>query len=323
MLGRVLRSLLLNPVLLAISGGAALGALDLAIPGPIERFLAFLGAAAGPTALFALGGTLGRLRLDRRLVLAAGAATAGKLVVYPLLAWLLLGPLLGLELFWVQAGVMLAAMPTATNAFVLAQRFHTGADSLGGGAAVDRDRRPRVSADGLAAHRPHPDAVMARPAVPVASPSLAQPPWLCVGQKVHDPRHCDPGGHDGRDPPPRRLRGAIPGRRQRGRRHALFSPAPRVREPSSARPPWLLPPSRTRSGSGCRMTGSTTSWGERPDGRSAEGAKVWIGPPDPTAPAARTSARRGSTGRSARAAASPRCPSPGCARRPRRNSPPP
>ena len=63
-------------------------------------------------------------------MLAAGAATAGKLVIYPLLAWLLLGPLLGLELFWVQAGVMLAAMPTATDAFVLAQRFHTGADEV-------------------------------------------------------------------------------------------------------------------------------------------------------------------------------------------------
>ena len=129
-LGRVLRSLLLNPVLLAISGGAALGALEVAIPGPIERFLAFLGAAAGPTALFALGGTLGRLSLDRRLMLVAGAATAGKLLAYPLLVWLFLGPLLGLELFWVQAGVLLAVMPTATNAFVLAQRFHTGADEV-------------------------------------------------------------------------------------------------------------------------------------------------------------------------------------------------
>lgn len=129
-LRRVLRSLLLNPVLLSIGGGAALGALGIPIPDPIERFLAFLGGAAGPTALFALGGTLGRLSLDRRLAAAAGAATLGKLVAYPLLAWLLLGSLLGLELFWVQAGVMLAAMPTATNAFVLAQRFHTGADEV-------------------------------------------------------------------------------------------------------------------------------------------------------------------------------------------------
>jgi malonate transporter and related proteins len=127
---RVLRSLVFNPVLLSISGGAVLGALGVPLPGPIERFLAFLGAAAGPTALFALGGTLGRLSLDRRLALAAGAATAGKLLVYPLLAWLFLGPLLGLAAFWVQAGVLLAAMPTATNAFVLAQRFHTGAEEV-------------------------------------------------------------------------------------------------------------------------------------------------------------------------------------------------
>ncbi|WP_165943545.1 AEC family transporter [Roseicella aquatilis] len=129
-LGRVLRSLLLNPVLLSIGGGAVLGALGIAIPAPVERFLAFLGAAAGPTALFALGGTLGRLSLDRRMVLLAGAATIGKLLAYPLLVWVLLGPLLGLEQFWVQAGVMLAAMPTATNAFVLAQRFHTGAEAV-------------------------------------------------------------------------------------------------------------------------------------------------------------------------------------------------
>ena len=129
-LGRVLRSLLLNPILLAIFGGAALGALRIPIPIPLERFLAFLGAAAGPTALFALGGTLGRLRLDGRLLLGAAAATFGKLVAYPLLVWLFLGPLLGLEGFWVQAGVLLAAMPTATNAFVLAQRFHTGAETV-------------------------------------------------------------------------------------------------------------------------------------------------------------------------------------------------
>ena len=145
-------------MLLAISGGAPRsGALGLAVPGPIERFLAFLGATAGPTTLFALGGTLGRLRLDRRMVLAGRGGSTGELVAYPLLAWLLLGPLLGLELFWVQAGVMLAAIPTATDAFVLAQRFHTGAEiSLGGGAAVDRDRLPRLPGDRLAAHRADP-----------------------------------------------------------------------------------------------------------------------------------------------------------------------
>ena len=46
------------------------------------------------------------------------------------LAWLILAKVMGLELFWVQSGVMLAAMPTATNAFVLAQRYHNGVEEV-------------------------------------------------------------------------------------------------------------------------------------------------------------------------------------------------
>ena len=129
-LGRVALGLARNPVLLSNSLGAALGAWQVPIPMPVERFLGFLGGAAGPTALFALGGTLGRLSLDRRLALAAGLGAFVKLAVYPVLVWLWLDKLAGLEWFWVQAGVMLAAMPTATNAFMLAQRYGTGAEEL-------------------------------------------------------------------------------------------------------------------------------------------------------------------------------------------------
>ncbi|HYZ33772.1 MAG TPA: AEC family transporter [Crenalkalicoccus sp.] len=122
---RTLRAVALNPVLLAIAAGAACGALALPFPDPLDRFLAFLGGSAGPTALFALGGTLGLLRLDRRLLASAAALAVAKLVVYPLLVWLLLGRVLGLDPFWVQAAVLLAAMPTASNAFVLASRNGT------------------------------------------------------------------------------------------------------------------------------------------------------------------------------------------------------
>ncbi|WP_149541252.1 AEC family transporter [Siccirubricoccus phaeus] len=129
-MGRALRSLLVNPVLLSIAGGALVGAAAIPFPGPVDRFLAFLGGAAGPTALFALGGTLGRLTVGRRLLLVAGGLTAGKLLAYPLLVWLVIGLLLQRDWFWVQAGVMLAAMPTATNAFVLAQRNHAGTEEV-------------------------------------------------------------------------------------------------------------------------------------------------------------------------------------------------
>jgi malonate transporter and related proteins len=129
-MARALRSVALNPVLLSIVGGALVGASGLGLPGPLERFLGFLGGAAGPTALFALGGTLARLRIDRGLLVVASGAVLAKLAAYPLLVWLMLGPLLGLEPFWVHAGVLLAAMPTASNAFVMAQRNHAAADEV-------------------------------------------------------------------------------------------------------------------------------------------------------------------------------------------------
>lgn len=117
-----------NPVILSILGGSLLAAGSIAMPEPVERFLTFLGNAAGPTALFALGGTLGSLRVGRSLLAIAGAVTLGKLVAYPALVWLVLGGVLGLDGFWVLTGVLLATMPTATNAFVLAQRHGAGTE---------------------------------------------------------------------------------------------------------------------------------------------------------------------------------------------------
>lgn len=96
--GAGVKGLARNPVILAIAGGALLATIGVAVPAPVERFLGFLGNAAGPTALFALGGVLGRM--------------------------------MGLDGFWVIAGVLLAVMPIATNAFVLAQRHDAGAEEV-------------------------------------------------------------------------------------------------------------------------------------------------------------------------------------------------
>ena len=120
----VLRGTLLNPVVAALLLGAALAAADVSLPGPIARFLTFLGGAAGPTALFALGGALAAQRLDRRKIVAASGVTAAKLLLYPVVVWCVLDRLLGVEPIWVQAGVLLASLSSAGNIYVLAQRYH-------------------------------------------------------------------------------------------------------------------------------------------------------------------------------------------------------
>ncbi len=128
--GRALRALARNPVILSILAGSAVGALGLSLPDPVERFLAFLGAAAGPTALFALGGTLGGLMFRRRLLATAFAISVGKLVLYPALTWGALHGVLRLDPVWVAAGVLMASMPIASNAFILAQRHAVAQDEV-------------------------------------------------------------------------------------------------------------------------------------------------------------------------------------------------
>jgi predicted permease len=120
---QILRGTVFNPVVAAIVLGAVLAGTGLALPEPITRFLAFLGGAAGPTALFALGGALALQRLDRGTAVAACLISLVKLVGYPLFTWLVLSHVMTLEPFWVQAGILVACLPSAGNIYVLAQRY--------------------------------------------------------------------------------------------------------------------------------------------------------------------------------------------------------
>jgi malonate transporter and related proteins len=126
----ILRGTALNPIVAAIVLGAALAATDVPLPNPVDRFLVFLGGSAGPTALFALGGALAVQRIDRATALAATGITAAKLVAYPLLVWLVLARLLQIEPFWVQAGVLMASLPSAGSVYVVAQRYAADAERV-------------------------------------------------------------------------------------------------------------------------------------------------------------------------------------------------
>ena len=108
----------LDPIVLGVRVGAALGLTGIRLPSPVDRFLAFLENSAGPTALFALAI---RSPVGGGPALRA-AALDDEAVVYPAIAWGLFR-LAGLPPAWVAAGVLIAALPTATNVFVFAQRY--------------------------------------------------------------------------------------------------------------------------------------------------------------------------------------------------------
>jgi predicted permease len=129
----LLRNTILNPVIAAIALGGLFATLSLTLSQPLDRFFGFLGAAAGPTALFALGGALALQRIDRATICGAAGITAAKLFVYPAFVWVMLSFVLKIEPFWSEVGVLIAALPSAGSNYVLAQRYAADVDKVSAG----------------------------------------------------------------------------------------------------------------------------------------------------------------------------------------------
>jgi predicted permease len=111
-----------NPLPLSIALGIAASASGLAVPAPVERWIDLLGAAAAPCALFAIGLFLSDKSVKSGLA-EAGLAALIKLLLQPLLAALVLPWFLDIRSVPGQVALMMAALPTAANAFVLAKQF--------------------------------------------------------------------------------------------------------------------------------------------------------------------------------------------------------
>lgn len=132
--GRALRRALLgvvrNPLPWAMLLGGLASAWQWQLPGPVDKTIAMLGTAASPVALFTIGAVLARSQMNQAEQLAARhyvPLALVKLLLHPLLVWL--GCLAAAALGWalpaptVVALVLVAALPSASNVSLLAERF--------------------------------------------------------------------------------------------------------------------------------------------------------------------------------------------------------
>jgi malonate transporter and related proteins len=111
-----------NPLPLSIALGIAYSGSGLSLPVPVEKWIDLLGAAAAPCALFAIGLFLSDKSVKSGLV-EAGAMTVIKLLLQPALAFLILPFFVDLNSVAGKVAMLMAALPTAANAFVLARQF--------------------------------------------------------------------------------------------------------------------------------------------------------------------------------------------------------
>jgi len=119
----VIRKIVLHPFIIATAVGVAAAYLQLRPPLPVERLLEYLSAAAAPCALFAMGVTLA-LRPLKRIPHELAPIAFLKLILHPLVCYVVLSWVGNFSETWLFAAVLLAALPTATNVFVLAQQYH-------------------------------------------------------------------------------------------------------------------------------------------------------------------------------------------------------
>jgi predicted permease len=128
---RVLQAVFRSPIVQAVALGVLVSASGVAVPEPIMRFLDMLGAAAAPCALFAIGLFLsdkGRGIARSDVIL----ASAGKILVQPLIAVALMPWFLDIDTMWGKAAMLCAALPTAANAFVVAKEYETFVEGASG-----------------------------------------------------------------------------------------------------------------------------------------------------------------------------------------------
>ncbi|MEX3017446.1 AEC family transporter [Gymnodinialimonas hymeniacidonis] len=113
--------LLKNPMIVSIVLGLAWSTTGWNVPGPVNEFLAILGAAATPGALFAIGASLAGKSAERMSV--AGWLTFCKLVLHP--GAVAIAALFLFDVPDYDAGVMIAAaaLPVAGNVYILAQHY--------------------------------------------------------------------------------------------------------------------------------------------------------------------------------------------------------
>jgi hypothetical protein len=123
-----------NPIIMATLLGVAVSALGLRLPHALAHSCDLLGAAAVPTALITLGLSLNARpaagispeppqRSARPVRAEVVVAVALKMLVQPLIALAVGGPLLHLPEHQLLAVVLCSALPTAQNAFIYAQQY--------------------------------------------------------------------------------------------------------------------------------------------------------------------------------------------------------
>lgn len=118
----VVKRVITHPFNIASAAAIFAASIGFTPPPVIDTLLVFLKNAAAPCALFAMGVTVALRPFDgvpKEMPLLLFV----KLILHPLIAWLILSSLGTFDREWVLTAVLMAALPPALNVFVIANQY--------------------------------------------------------------------------------------------------------------------------------------------------------------------------------------------------------
>lgn len=131
----VILDLARNPIVMAVVIGTVWRIAGLGVPDLVDRFLILLGQSAIPTGLFALGMSLATYRIAGQLP-TLSVIILMKMLVLPIVVYLIAQFIFALPPVWVAVGVLVAACPVGANAFLFAAKYDRAVGSVSASIAV-------------------------------------------------------------------------------------------------------------------------------------------------------------------------------------------
>ena len=118
-----------NPLTIAVLVGVGFSLFRIPLPDTLTNFARMLGAAAGPTALFAMGLGLSKIRLRtgeiKKTAKIVSAVVLLKTILFPLVTFVIMVPFVGLNFgdIWFMTVLIMASMPVGVLVYVFGARY--------------------------------------------------------------------------------------------------------------------------------------------------------------------------------------------------------
>tara|TARA_E500000305_G_scaffold110835_1_gene120203 strand:+ start:3440 stop:4378 length:939 start_codon:yes stop_codon:yes gene_type:complete len=122
----IVKSLSKNPILIGLMLGLVWNIFALPLPQPVVDITGFLGRAALPCAVFAMGASLALYRISGA-IWEAFVGSVLKLIAFPAITYVIATHLFVMDTLWRDIAVIMAALPVGVNVYLFADRYDAGA----------------------------------------------------------------------------------------------------------------------------------------------------------------------------------------------------